>query len=74
MIAESDLEKTVKEKGAYFLEQLQMPAGTGVSGLESDGGERFFCGGGGSGYGPPGATNDALAPIAKSPMQTRPPG
>src|SRR5438445_10120665 len=24
MIAESDLEKTVKEKGAYFLEQLQM--------------------------------------------------
>ena len=31
------------------LEQIDMPAGTGVSGLESDGGERFFCGGGGSG-------------------------
>jgi glutamine cyclotransferase len=31
------------------LEQLEMPAGIGVSGLESDGGERFFCGGGGTG-------------------------
>jgi glutamine cyclotransferase len=31
------------------LGQLEMPAGVGVSGLESDGGERFFCGGGGSG-------------------------
>lgn len=31
------------------LETLQMPAGTVVSGLESDGGDRFFCGGGGSG-------------------------
>jgi len=31
------------------LESLQMPPGTGVSGLESDGGDKFFCGGGGSG-------------------------
>ncbi|MBV8271222.1 MAG: PQQ-binding-like beta-propeller repeat protein [Cupriavidus sp.] len=31
------------------LEQLDMPAGVGVSGLESDGGEQFFCGGGTSG-------------------------
>jgi glutamine cyclotransferase len=31
------------------LESLQMPPGTGVSGLESDGGDRFFCGGGRSG-------------------------
>ncbi|WP_158884182.1 glutamine cyclotransferase [Rhodanobacter sp. L36] len=31
------------------LESLQMPSGTGVSGLESDGGDRFFCGGGASG-------------------------
>jgi glutamine cyclotransferase len=31
------------------LERLDMPAGTGVSGLESDGGDRFFCGGGTSG-------------------------
>lgn len=31
------------------LERLEMPPGAGVSGLESDGGDRFFCGGGGSG-------------------------
>ncbi len=31
------------------LEQLDMPAGTGVSGLECDGGDQFFCGGGRSG-------------------------
>ena len=31
------------------LEQLAMPEGVGVSGLESDGGDRFFCGGGTSG-------------------------
>ena len=31
------------------LERLEMPAGTGVSGLEADGGDRFFCGGGDSG-------------------------
>ena len=31
------------------LERVEMPPGVGVSGLESDGGERFFCGGGKSG-------------------------
>jgi glutamine cyclotransferase len=31
------------------IECLEMPAGTGVSGLESDNGGRFFCGGGRSG-------------------------
>lgn len=31
------------------LEQLQMPPGIGVSGLESNGGDLFFCGGGDSG-------------------------
>jgi hypothetical protein len=31
------------------LERLEMPAGTYVSGLESDGRDRFFCGGGNSG-------------------------
>jgi len=30
-------------------ERLAMPPGTGLSGLESDGGDRFFCGGGRSG-------------------------
>ena len=31
------------------LERLDMPPGIGVSGLESDGAEQFFCGGGNSG-------------------------
>jgi glutamine cyclotransferase len=31
------------------LESLAMPPGVGVSGLESDGGDQFFCGGGSSG-------------------------
>jgi len=31
------------------LQSLQMPAGAGVSGLESDGGDLFYCGGGNSG-------------------------
>ncbi len=31
------------------LESVQMPEGVNVSGLESDGGDRFYCGGGGTG-------------------------
>jgi len=31
------------------LERIDMPAGIGVSGLESDGTDRLFCGGGNSG-------------------------
>ena len=31
------------------VESLEMPVGMGVSGLESDGDDRFYCGGGGSG-------------------------
>jgi streptogramin lyase len=31
------------------LERLQMPEGAGISGLESDGRDQFFCGGGSSG-------------------------
>jgi hypothetical protein len=31
------------------IERLEMPPGVGVSGLESDGRDRFFCGGGTSG-------------------------
>ena len=45
---ESDLRRVNPETGEV-LEQLDMPPGTGVSGLESDGGDRFFCGGGNSG-------------------------
>jgi glutamine cyclotransferase len=42
---ESALRRVDPESGA-LLEQLDMPDGAGVSGLESDGGDRFFCGGG----------------------------
>ncbi|WP_374307055.1 hypothetical protein [Dongia sp.] len=45
---ESDL-RHVDPKTGTVLESLEMPAGTGISGLESDGGDRFFCGGGNSG-------------------------
>jgi glutamine cyclotransferase len=45
---ESDLRR-VDPRTGEVLEQLEMPPGVGVSGLESDGGDRFFCGGGKSG-------------------------
>ncbi len=45
---ESDVRR-IDPKSGEVLERLEMPPGTGVSGLESDGGERFFCGGGSSG-------------------------
>jgi glutamine cyclotransferase len=44
----SELRKIDANTGEV-LEQLEMPAGKMVSGLESDGVNRFFCGGGGSG-------------------------
>jgi glutamine cyclotransferase len=44
----SDVRRIDRETGEV-LERLEMPAGTGVSGLESDRGDRFFCGGGSSG-------------------------
>jgi len=45
---ESDLRRIDPESGAV-LEQLAMPSGVGVSGLESDGADLFYCGGGPSG-------------------------
>src|SRR5262249_46312192 len=39
----------VDPKTGELLETIEMPAGTGVSGIESDGGDKFFCGGGKSG-------------------------
>lgn len=44
----SDIRRVDPETGAV-LESLEMPPGSGVSGLEADGGNRFFCGGGNSG-------------------------
>jgi glutamine cyclotransferase len=45
---ESELRR-VDPRTGEVLEALAMPPGVGVSGLESDGGDQFFCGGGGSG-------------------------
>src|SRR5215203_4910957 len=45
---ESDLRRVDTQSGEV-LERLTMPAGAGISGLESDGGDRFYCGGGKSG-------------------------
>ncbi|QIM51312.1 PQQ-binding-like beta-propeller repeat protein [Hydrogenophaga crocea] len=44
---DSELRRLDPADGAV-LQRLQMPAGMGVSGLESDGGDLFYCGGGGS--------------------------
>lgn len=45
---ESDIRRIDAESGAV-LERLEMPPGTGVSGMESDGADLFYCGGGPSG-------------------------
>jgi glutamine cyclotransferase len=45
---ESDVRR-VDPRTGEVLERLEMPPGVNVSGLESDGGDQFFCGGGKSG-------------------------
>ena len=45
---EADVRR-VDARTGEVLERLDMPPGVGVSGLESDGGDRFFCGGAKSG-------------------------
>jgi glutamine cyclotransferase len=45
---ESEIRRIDPASGAV-LERLEMPPGIGVSGLESDGAELFYCGGGASG-------------------------
>ena len=45
---ESDLTRVDPATGEVLV-RLDMPSGAGVSGLESDGGDTFFCGGGTSG-------------------------
>jgi glutamine cyclotransferase len=42
---ESEVRRVDPQSGEV-LEAIAMPLGVGVSGLESDGGDRFFCGGG----------------------------
>lgn len=44
---ESELRR-IDPRTGEVLERLDMPPGANVSGLESDGGDRFFCGGGSS--------------------------
>jgi glutamine cyclotransferase len=45
---ESELRR-INPRTGEVLESLEMPPGVGVSGLEADGKDRFFCGGGSSG-------------------------
>ena len=45
---ESELRR-IDPRTGEVLESLAMPSDVGISGLESDGGDRFFCGGGNSG-------------------------
>jgi glutamine cyclotransferase len=45
---ESDLRR-INPRTGEVMESVEMPRGVGVSGLESDGGDLFFCGGGKSG-------------------------
>jgi len=45
---ESDLRR-IDPRTGEVLQKLDMPPGVGISGLESDGRDRFFCGGGPSG-------------------------
>jgi len=45
---ESELRR-IDARTGEVLEAVELPAGTNLSGLESDGGDRFYCGGGTSG-------------------------
>ena len=45
---DSELRRIDSQSGDV-LERLDMPPGTNISGLESDGGDRFYCGGGETG-------------------------
>src|SRR5215471_7032648 len=45
---DSDLRR-VDPRTGEVLEQIEMPPGVNVSGLEADGADRFYCGGGSSG-------------------------
>src|SRR6201982_3692104 len=61
---QSELRRIDPRTGAV-IEKLEMPPGVGVSGLESDGGDQFFCGGGGSGTGRGGRRPRAGSPAGR---------
>jgi glutamine cyclotransferase len=65
---ESDIRRINPESGAV-LERLQMPPGTYVSGIESDGADLFYCGGGSSGK-----VRAVRRPAARRPAARRPAG
>jgi glutamine cyclotransferase len=44
---ESEIRR-IDARTGEVLEKIEMPPGANISGLESDGGDRFYCGGGGS--------------------------
>jgi glutamine cyclotransferase len=67
---ESDVRRIDPETGKV-LETLEMPPGTGVSGLESDGKDRFFCGGGSSGKVRAVRRPGRHAPNSKKPARSR---
>jgi glutamine cyclotransferase len=41
--------RRIDPRNGEVLQSLELPAGTSLSGLESDGGDQFFCGGGSTG-------------------------
>jgi len=47
--ADESLLRRVDPRSGEVIEQIDMPAGVGISGLESNGSDTFFCGGGNSG-------------------------
>ncbi|WP_395674409.1 hypothetical protein [Inquilinus sp.] len=47
--AEQSELRRINPQSGEVLESLELPAGVNVSGLESDGADRFFCGSGGTG-------------------------
>jgi glutamine cyclotransferase len=47
--AEQSELRRIDPRTGEVLQSLELPAGTPLSGLESDGGDRFFCGGGSTG-------------------------
>lgn len=66
---EADVRRVDPETGAV-LERLDMPPGMGVSGLESDGRDRFFCGGGAPARSEPSVGRGRIGRPASEPAPT----